>query len=85
MYQYHEKSIPPISDDFFEPIYRIHSHNTRIASRSSLHIPQIRTNYGKFNLRCLGAKIWNSIEENIKQLNKRLFKRKLKSMILASY
>ena len=42
MYQYHEKSLPPIFDDFFKPIYRIHSHNTRLASRSSLHIPQIR-------------------------------------------
>ena len=69
MYQYHEKSLPPIFDDFFKPIYRIHSHNTRLASRSSLHGPQIGTNYGKFNLRYLGAKIWNSIEENIKQLN----------------
>lgn len=74
MDQYHEKSLPAVFDDFFKPVNKVYSHNTRLASRSSLYTPQITTNYGKFNLRYLGVKIWVSDDEKNKILNKRQFK-----------
>ena len=36
-----------------------HHYNTRFSARSTYFIPRARTNYGKFNLRYRGARIWN--------------------------
>ena len=45
-----------------------------------------RTNYGIFNIRYEGAKIWNDISDNIRLLSMKQFKKKkLKSIIIASY
>ena len=48
-------------------------------------LPKTRTNYGIFNIRYQGAKIWNAISDNIKLLSLKQFKKKLKSNIIASY
>ena len=44
-----------------------------------------RTNYGIFNIRYQGAKSWNNIRDNIKLLSMKQLKKKLKSIIIASY
>ena len=63
-----------------------HHHNTRLASRSSYSLPQIRTNYGKFNIRYSGAWLWNSIDEDAKDLsNRSQFKTYLTKFILEKY
>ena len=62
-----------------------HSHDTRLASGSSYSIPKIRTNYGKFNIRFIGAKIWNSLSESAKKLTKIGFKVDLKNGIIQQY
>ena len=41
-------------------------------------LPKTRTNYGIFNTRYQGAKIWNDISDNIKLLSLKQFKKKLK-------
>ena len=43
---------------FFTPISSRHKYNTRLSSKS---IPTARTNYGKFNIRFMGAVLWNNI------------------------
>ena len=48
-------------------------------------LPITRTNYGIFNIRYQGAKIWNAISDNIKLLSPKQFKEKFKSNIIASY
>ena len=48
-------------------------------------LPKTRTNYGIFNIRYQGAKIWNAISDNIKLLSLKHFKKKLKSNIIANY
>ena len=49
-------------------------------------LPKTRTNCGIFNIRYQGAKIWNAISDNIKLLSlKTIFKKRLKSNIIASY
>ena len=45
----------------------------------------IRTNYGKFNIRFSGAKVWNSIQENLKSEKRNQFKKILKKNILSTY
>ena len=46
---------------------------------------KIQTNYGKFNIKYSGDKIWNSINESTKNLSKTKFKEILSKKILDSY
>ena len=61
----------------------------RHADHSATLSPPIagsRTNYGIFNIRYQGTKIWNTISDNIKLLSQnKQFNKKLKSNIIASY
>ena len=45
-------------------------------------IPQVRTNYGTFNIRFQGAEVWNDISDDIKLLP---LKKNLKLIILEKY
>ena len=63
----------------------VHNYNTRLASRSSYSLPCIRTNYGKFNIRYSGTKVWNDIDDETKKLKPSHFKKKLKKNLLLQY
>ena len=63
MYDFHENNLPPVFHDFFTPVSNVHKYNTRLASKDSYYISKVRTNYGKFSFRYVGAKVWNSIDD----------------------
>ena len=48
-------------------------------------LSKTRTNYGIFNIRFQGPRVWNSIEEQIKSSSLKLFKEKLKNNFLCKY
>jgi hypothetical protein len=48
-------------------------------------IPKIRTNYGKFNIRFSGVKVWNEIDDEIKKLKPSKFKAEVKKFLLQKY
>ena len=75
-YDYHNNNLPNLFHSFFTKASSVHSYNTRLASKSSYSIPYARTNYGKFNIRFTGAKVWNSVDEELKNLSKESFKKK---------
>ena len=85
MYNYSNSNIPNAFDSFFTAVNKSHTHNTRLASKSFFVFPKVRTNYGKFNIRFLGPKIWNEIEESLKTLSFCSFKRELKAHFLTLY
>ena len=66
MYKYHNQLLASVFKPFFTKVDQIHSCNTRHASKSSYYLPEIRTNYGKFNIRFQGPMVWNSIDEDFK-------------------
>jgi hypothetical protein len=66
MMKIHNNLLPSIFNTLRTPVNCVHSYNTRSAAKQSYYIPKIRTNYGLFNIRFQGTKVWNSIEENIK-------------------
>ena len=72
-------------NSFFHVVRDKHDYNTRFAVRSTYFIPKFRINYGKFNIRFTGVKVWNSIEESSKKLTKSQFKVKLKNDIFQLY
>ena len=85
MYNYSNSNIPNAFNSFFTAANKSHTYNTRLASKSSFVFPKVRTNYGKFNNRFLGPKIWNEIEESLRTLSFRSFKRELKAHFLSLY
>ena len=62
----------------------IHSHNTR--HKEGYLIPSVRTNCRKFTVSYAGPILWNSFPQQLRQLpSEALFKKKLKSTLLATY
>ena len=86
MYKFKNELLPTnFNVFFFTSIKETHNYNTRLSSRMTYALPKTRTNYGIFNIRYRGAKIWNDISDNFKLLSLKQFKKKLKSIIIASY
>ena len=45
----------------------------------------VRTNYGTFNIRFQGAKVWNDISDGLKLLPLKTFKKNLKLILVEKY
>ena len=78
MYRFNNSLLPSAFDAFFSKVSEIHHYNTRSAAIQSYYLPKARINYGKFNVRFQGPKIWNSIDDKIKAVSLSPFKSKLK-------
>jgi len=86
MFQYYHNVLPKAFDNnYFTFISSNHNYNTRLASKSTYYIDQVRTNYGKFNLHFSGPSIRNYLDEEIKKLSLHLFKQNLTKQFLSSY
>ena len=85
MYDYYSNRLPLIFDNFFKSINKVHQYQTRLASKISYYLPKARTNYGKFNIRFFGAKVWNSIDDSLKSKSRACFKNLLKELIISNY
>ena len=57
-------------------------YQNRLPSKMTYFIPQVRTNYGTFNITFQGAKVWNDISDDIKLLLLKIFMKNLKLMFL---
>ena len=70
-------NIPKLPDLIY-----FHNTNSQLQHKTSIKLsfclPQVRANYGKFSIRYTGAKVWSSTDEQINNLEKRRFQRKLK-------
>ena len=78
MFQYYHNMLPKAFDNnYFTFISSKHNYNTRLASKSTYYIDQVRTDYDKFNLHFSGPSIWNNLDEEIKSLSLHLFKQNL--------
>ena len=83
MYDFRENNLPSVFHDFFTPVSRLCTRiHTGLASKDSYYISKVRTNYSKFNIRFVGAKVWNSIDESFKSKRRNQFKKLVTSNIL---
>ena len=85
MHKFHNRRLPSVFDTFFFQVNKKHNYNTRSASSLSYTLPKVRTNYGIFNLRFKGPKVWNSISDNLKTLSISNFKESLKYDLVKDY
>ena len=59
-YKFHNQLLPSVFQSFTK-LNTVHSYNTRHSAKQSYYLPKARTNYGKFNIRFQGPKIWNHL------------------------
>ena len=85
MHDYYSNRLPLLFNAFFKSINKVHQYQTRLVSKISYYLPKARTNYGKFNIRFLGAGVWNSIEESLKSKSRTCFKILLKESLISNY
>ena len=85
MYEDNNGTLPAAFSHFFLPLSSVHQYNTRLAKKKSFYLPKTRTNYGKFNIRFHGVKVWNSIPDNLKDKLFSTFKRHLTESLLDKY
>ena len=81
MHQFHNGILPKSFNNFFTPVCTRHQYNTRLASKLTFSLPQARTNYGLFNIRFSGPKLWNSIDEILKSSSVVSFKKIIQTNI----
>ena len=68
MYKFYNNLLPPVFDPYFNSVRMFHNYNTRLSSKMTYVISKVRTNYGNFNLRFQGAKVWNDTSDDLKLL-----------------
>ena len=87
MYKFHNNLLPSVFDPYFNSVRMLHNnyHNTRLSSKMTYVIPQVRTNYGTFSIRFQGTKVWNDISDDIKLLPLKIFKKNQKLILREKY
>ena len=85
MYKFHNNLLPVAFDQFYILVHGASNYSTRLAVKQSYYLPKIRTNYGIFNIRFQGVKIWNCLEENVKSLSLSQFKKRIKIEMIQKY
>ena len=75
MFKFHNNLLPTAFSLFFKKIQQVYKYNTRLSAKQSYYIPKARTNYGIFNIRFQGPKVWNDIDEQLKASSLPLFKK----------
>ena len=64
MYKFHNNLWPSVFDPYFNSVRMLHNYNTRLSRKMTYVIPKVRTNYGTFNIRFQGPKVWNGISDD---------------------
>ena len=85
MYKFHNNQLPTVFANYFYRIDMKHSYETRLSTKKAYALPKARTNYGIFNIKFIGAKLWNSLDIEIKSLPIKSFKTTSKENFLSSY
>ena len=84
MYKLNNNKLPRIIPHMFVTNENIHNRNTR--NKTGYLMPSVITNCRKFTVIYAGPLIWNSFPQQFRQLpSEVLFKKKLKSTLLATY
>ena len=85
MFRYSRGNLPGNFDGYFNLVCNTHLYGTRAASKTTFSLPLTRTNYGLFNIRFCGPKVWNTIDESFKSLSMTCLKKKFKNQIIGLY
>ena len=85
MYKFHKNQLPAVFNSYFLPISKVHNYSTRLSCTHTYALPKARTNYGKFRIKFIGAKVWNVLDADFKTLSFKTFKARLKENFTLNY
>ena len=85
VHNYFSKKLPPVFDGYYSTLLDQHQINTR-NGQNLLYIPNHVTNIAATSLKISGAKLWNNLENNFKNIPKvKSFRNKIKEKKVCSY
>ena len=82
MFDVYNNTAPHNISHLFIPTQKIHSYSTRSSSSGNYYISHSRLKQKNDSFSIMGAKIWNSIPENLRNSSKSLFKEKVHATLL---
>ena len=82
MFDVYNNTAPHNILHLFIPTQQIHSYSTRSSSSGNYYISHSRLTQKNGSFSMMGAKIWNSIPENLRNSSKSLFKKKIHTILL---
>ena len=78
VHNFFSNSLPPVFDGYFETLASIHNRNTRNGS-NLIKIQNYASNFVASSIKIQGAKVWNNLNNNLKNIVKvKSFRIKLK-------
>ena len=78
VHNFFTNNLPPVFDGYFETLESNHNRNTR-NGKNLLFIPRHTTHITESSIKILGAKLWNKLDNNLKNIPKvKKFKYKFK-------
>ena len=85
VHNYFSKKLPPVFDDYYSTLAEQHQINTR-NGQYLLDIPNHSTNIAAKSIKISGAKLWNNLENNFKNIPKvKSFRMMFKKKLVSSY
>ena len=82
MYDVSNSSCPSTISDYFNRSRNIHTHKTRHCASNNFYIEYSRLNKLNASFARSGAKIWNNIPGNVRELGKKKFNKALQNSLL---
>ena len=84
MYKYCSNELPNVFSSMFTKNSSIHKYPTR--QSNSLHLPLTRTLFANRTFNFTGPKLWNSLDQSLKEPQKlQTFKQKYRKILLEKY
>ena len=83
MFDVSYQAVPTNISNLFIKANEKHNHETRFSSSCNFYINQSRLNQNHGSFAKFGAKLWNSICEELRQLPKRAFKKHIINMLFS--
>ena len=81
MHDIHTNSAPSKMVNLFSQTSSIHAYNTRSSSKNNMYIKKFNLEKLRQAVPIFGAKLWNEIPGRMRDMSKKVFKRKLISVL----
>ena len=82
VHNHENNKLPSMFSNYYVKFLQIHNIATR-NSNNSFIVPTFNSNFGSYSMKIDGAKIWNKLENSIKQITSiKNFRRKVKEKLL---
>ena len=85
MHKLFNNKLPPTLKSRFVKTDMLHAHETRSVKQSNYFLPRVNKSVCQNSIAFCGAKMWNEIDNDLKNQNFRVFKKHFKLKLLEQY